>query len=102
MKKFLFAVLCLSHCSLFAQSTAFVYQGRLLENGTAANTTNDFRFRLYSDEAGNSLVGTNAFASDVIVSNGLFTATVDFGTNAFDGSDRWIEVAVRPGAATGA
>jgi hypothetical protein len=102
MKKLLLAVLYLSQCSLSAQSTAFVYQGRLLENGAPANSTNDFHFRIYSDEAGNNLAGTNAFASDVIVSNGLFTATVDFGTNAFDGSDRWIEVGVRPGTDTGA
>ena len=40
--------------------------------------------------------------NDLPVSGGLFTADLDFGAAAFDGQARWLEVAVRPGASTGA
>ena len=40
-------------------------------------------------------------AGDVWVSNGLFTLTLDFGAGVFDGSERWLEIAVRPGTSAG-
>src|SRR5581483_8347262 len=76
-----------------AQTTAFTYQGKLSDSGSAANGNYDFRFRLFD-------VNTNAVAgpitnSAVFVTNGQFTATLNFGSAVFDGSDRWLEVAVR-------
>ena len=85
-----------------AQSTAFTYQGQLLENGAPANSTNDFRFRLLSDALGANQIGTDLLVNDLVVSNGLFTATIDFGAAALDGSERWLEVSVRPGTSAGA
>jgi len=45
-------------------------------------------------------VGADQFVEDVSVQNGLFTTAIDFGP-VWDGSDRYLEIAVRPGASTG-
>ena len=101
MKKTLSLLLITFAFSVHAQTTSFVYQGRLSENGVASNSTNDFRFRLYSDNVGNSQVSSNVFADDIVLTNGLFTVSLDFGAAAFDGSSRWLEIAIRPGTSTG-
>src|SRR5206468_8279250 len=83
-----------------AQDTAFTYQGRLNENGQPANGNYDLRFAIHDAATnGNTLAGpiTNAATT---VSNGLFTATLDFGANVFDGSARWLEAAVRSSGTT--
>src|SRR5437773_3155908 len=87
----LFAISTLCH----GQGTAFTYQGRLTDNGSAANGIYDLRFTIYDALAnGNAVSGiiTNAATS---VSNGLFTVVLDFGAGVFAGADRWLEIGVR-------
>jgi hypothetical protein len=84
--------------SVFAQGSAFTYQGRLNDGGQPARGTYDFRFRLVADESGATAKGGSAdevLASGVAVSNGTFTATLDFGAGAFCGSALWLEIGVR-------
>ena len=78
-----------------AQTTAFTYQGRLNSGSSQANGNYDFRFRLL--DVNLTVVAGPVTNAPVWVTNGLFTATVDFGTNAaaFDGSFRQMEIAVR-------
>jgi trimeric autotransporter adhesin len=80
-----------------AQGTAFTYQGRLISGTNAANGSYDLSFGLFGSNAGGHQVGgTDTITnSPVNVSNGLFTVTLDFGTSAFPGPDRWLEIAVR-------
>ncbi len=85
-----------------AQGTAFTYQGRLTENGAAANGPNDLTFTLYNAASGGATVGVSNVVNDLVVTNGLFTVTLDYGASAFDGSARWLQIAVRPGASAGA
>src|SRR3989442_6987677 len=66
--------------------TAFTYQGRLTDNGTPANGNYDLRFILYNTESNGSQVGNTLTNESVAVSNGLFSAALDFGTGVFDGS----------------
>lgn len=80
----------------FAQTTAFTYQGRLTDNGAPASGTYDLRFTTYDALAAGNLVAGPLTNQLVTVTNGLFTVQLDFG-NAFDGSDRWLELGVRPG-----
>ncbi len=80
---------------LHAQGTAFTYQGRLNVNGAPASGTYDFRYRLALDPYGNNYFGSSVLASGQFVSNGLFTATLDFGAGAFNGGNYWLEVDVR-------
>lgn len=82
--------------TLFAQGTAFTYQGRLNTVGGPANGGYDLMFTVYdsTNEPGTIVAGplTN---SVVGVSNGLFTVTLDFGSGVFDGNPRWLEIGVR-------
>jgi len=79
-----------------AQGTAFNYQGRLNDGGNSANGIYDLRFTVYdsTNTPGNIIAGpvTNAATG---VSNGLFSATLDFGAGVFSGPGRWLEVDVR-------
>ncbi len=81
--------------------TEFTYQGQLKEAGFPADGDYDFIFRLYDAAEGGAQVGGDFPLDDWPVSNGLFTAQLDFGLSAFDGNARWLEVAVRLGAGGG-
>lgn len=85
-----------------AVGTGFTYQGRLTDAGSPANCVYDFDFRLYDALNGGSQLGGTVAVGDVAVANGLFTVQLDFGAVAFQGAARWLEIAVRPGASTGA
>ena len=80
--------------TLHAQDTAFTYQGRLNSDGNAANGTYDLTFALFDVSNGAGQVGSTITNTPVEVTNGLFTVTLDFGTN-FPGADRWLEIGVR-------
>jgi len=75
--------------------TGFTYQGRLTDNGSPADGHYDLRFRLYDADINGNLLGT-VWANDVLVSGGLFTILLDFGSDPFRGEARWLEIAVRP------
>src|SRR4051812_10094792 len=88
---------------IFASSTiraaplgsAFSYQGRLLESGAPANGRFDLRFELFVTETGGSSYATTLTNAAATVSNGVFTTTLDFGTNVFTGASCWLEIGVR-------
>ena len=77
-----------------AQGTAFTYQGRLNSSGSPVNGSYDLTFALFSVSSGAGQVGNTVTNTATVVSNGLFTATLDFGAN-FSGADRWLEIGVR-------
>jgi hypothetical protein len=78
-----------------AQGTAFTYQGRLDDNGTLANGSYDIQFALYATNVTGSAVAGPVTNSATAVSNGLFTAAVDFGPGVLTGAGYWLDVAVR-------
>ncbi len=73
---------------------AFTYQGRLQQSETPANGLADFRCTLWDAVLGGLQVGTTQTSSNVVVTNGLFNLTLDFGPEAFAGAARWLELAV--------
>src|SRR5688572_9223137 len=81
--------------SLFAQGTGFFYQGRLDENGTAAAGLYQMQFTVFDSNVGANIVGSPQLATNVVVSNGVFTVYLDFGPNVFTGPPRWLEIDVR-------
>jgi hypothetical protein len=92
---FLFITLALfaSVNPLFAQGTAFTYQGRLNSGGATASGSYDLTFTLFNVNAGGVAIAGPVTNSAVSVTNGLFTTLVDFG-NAFTGASNWLEIAV--------
>jgi hypothetical protein len=84
------------------QNSAFTFQGKLTDGGLAANGQYDLQFKLFDTPAAGTLLGT-VVRDDVQVTTGVFTVTLDYGTDVFaTGAGRYLEVAVRPGAGTGA
>jgi hypothetical protein len=77
-----------------AQGTAFSYQGRLNDGGAPANANYNFRFSLYNALTSGSLVAGPKTNSAVLVTNGLFLVTLDFGAGIFTGTNYWLEIGV--------
>lgn len=82
-------------------STAFTYQGQLKLGGLPVSETCDFWFSLWdAKENGNQVGPTLSFDGQgsnplpITVVNGLFAARLDFGSSAFIGEARWLEVDV--------
>ena len=83
--------------TVFSQGTAFLYQGQLTSGGSGANGNYDFEFVVSNSPTGSGqLVNGPVTESDVAVSNGLFTTTIDFGANVFIGESLWLSIEVRP------
>ena len=62
----------------------------------------DLRFGLYDSAQGGNLLAALRTNTATLVSTGLLTATLDFGTGVFGDVPRWLEVAVRTNGITGA
>ena len=76
-----------------AQSaTTFTYQGRLTDAGSPADGMYEFQVRLL-DGSGVQVALTKVMLADV--SEGMFMLDLDFGSSAFNGSYRELEIGVR-------
>ena len=80
----LFAI-CLS---VFAQGTAFTYQGQLQNNGSPASGTYNLTFSLFDTNTSGVAIAGPVTNNAVIVTNGLFTVLIDFGPGVFTGADQ--------------
>ena len=81
--------------------SGFTYQGNLERFGWPLNDTADFEFTLFDAEIDGNPVGDVVTVADVQVVDGLFTVTIDFGADVFDGEALWLEIAVRAPAGQG-
>lgn len=78
-----------------AQSSAFTYQGRLKNGASPAAGLHDFRFKLFDAATGGTQMGTTQCIDNLLVSSGVFTATIDFGNQFITAGQRFIEIEVR-------
>ena len=77
---------------VFAQGTAFTYQGLLTgTNGGSLTGNYDLQFKLHPASSGTNQVGPTLTNAPVGVTNGLFTVTLDFTTASYNGSALWLE-----------
>ena len=82
------------HLSASTPGTAFTYQGRLIDGSQPANGLYDFRFSVM-ESADLGVPLDLRITNGVSVNHGLFTVTLDFGGELFDGSPRWLEIEVK-------
>jgi hypothetical protein len=87
--------------STAALVAAFTYQGQLKQNGQPVDTACDFQFGLKDAASGGNPVGSTLDIMNLTVTKGLFTTELDFGSGAFNGEARWLEIAVRCPAGEG-
>ena len=77
------------------QTTSFTYQGRLIDSGIPANGNYDLQFALWDSVSSGNQIGLTQTISNVTVNSGIFTVTLNFGANAFSGTDRFLEISAR-------
>ena len=80
------------------QATAFTYQGRLSDAASSggANGTYQMQFQLFDAATNGNQIGDTRTNTAVNVSNGVFTVSLDFGSNPFvSGADRFLQISVK-------
>ncbi|HEY1172599.1 MAG TPA: tail fiber domain-containing protein [Verrucomicrobiae bacterium] len=92
----LLLALLLPCLQIFAQTTTFNYQGRLLLDGAPATGNFDIRFTLFDASVNGNTVSSPQTFGTVAVAGGVFNVTLDYGAASFPGADRWLEIGVRP------
>lgn len=83
------------HFYVFAQNAAFTYQGQLVSGGSPANGSYDLKFSLFNTNNSGSLIAGPVTNSATTVSNGLFIATLNYGSALFNSTNYWLEIGVR-------
>ena len=94
--------------AVFAQTTKFTHQVRLIDTNSVPDGIYEMQFKLFDDVVNGNPVGAtltlDGFGSNppaVTVAGGVFTVQLDFGADAFNGADRYVEVAIKyPGEPT--
>ncbi len=75
--------------------TTFTYQGKLFDANGPVNGTVSLRFLLFSGPVGGLPSFPTLTLCGLDVTDGLFTAELDFGLDVFDGTERWLDIAVQ-------
>jgi hypothetical protein len=78
-------------------TSTFTYQGQLKNGGNVVTGSCDMAFRLYDDPAAGNMIGTSPITLTVPVAKGIFTVGLNFGSTAFDGTGRWLDIQVSCG-----
>jgi hypothetical protein len=80
------------------QTTAFTYQGKLSDNGNPASGQYDFQFKLFDTATVDTGTqqGSAVTVLNVTVTAGSFTVQLDFGAVVFPGTERYLEISLRP------
>jgi hypothetical protein len=93
------ALLAGIHQAAAQGTTAFTYQGQLRDGGTNANGAYTMMFALYDAASSSNQIGSTITTSPTLA-NGLFSVNLDFGSGAFTGSARWLDITITNGGTT--
>ena len=87
----------LNHHDAMAQGTVLTYQGKLNQDGVPFTGVAEIAPTLWDAASGGNPVATNNPPSFFVsTSNGMFTASLDFGSAPFTSGDaRWLQLGVR-------
>jgi trimeric autotransporter adhesin len=78
--------------TIFAQGTAFTYQGKLYDGANRATGSYDLSFAVFSDSNGVNQVSGTLTNTATAINNGLFTVALDFGPGIFTGPPLWLQI----------
>ena len=95
-------MVCIGQAIALPMGTSFTYQGRLMDGESWADGLYEIEFKLFDLASGGTQVDDTYSLRSVEVSDGYFTVQLDFGSDAFDGDARWLEIGIRPANTTGA
>lgn len=84
--------------AIFAQSSVFTFQGRLTDMSNPPTAVYQMEFKLFDASAGGNQIGVTITNENISVVQGVFTLSLDFGSNVFTGADRFLEISVRRNA----
>lgn len=79
-------------------ATDFTYQGYLTDADGPVTGLCSFQFGLFDAVSSGSQIGTTQTVSNVPVSEGVFSVTLDFGASSFNDQDRFLAITVNCGA----
>ncbi len=84
--------------AIFAQTTAFTYQGRFTDSTLPqpTNGTYEMQFKVFDEVTNGNQFDSTLTLLTVQVVNGIFTVTLDYGALTFRGQDIFLEISVRP------
>ncbi|MFO0832493.1 MAG: hypothetical protein U0637_11730 [Phycisphaerales bacterium] len=96
MRRLAFLACALAAPAALAQTltTAFTFQGEVRSAGLPAPGPFDARFRLFADASGSLQLGPTLCVDNLAVSEGRFTALLDFGP-VFTGTQAFVEMDIR-------
>ena len=81
--------------------STFTYQGQLRNAGQLVNGNVDVRFTLWDSDVGGTQVGNANSFTNYPLTDGRFALGLNFGTGAFNGDQRWVQVEFRSPAGAG-
>ena len=96
----LLSTLNLQPSTAFAQGTAFTYQGRLNTTNGPASGTYNLTFSLFNTNTSGVAIAVPVTNNAVVITNGLFTVTIDFGPGVFTGQTNWLQIGVETNGAS--
>jgi hypothetical protein len=74
--------------------SSFTYQGQLKNSGAPVNVACDFTWNIFADASGGVSLAVDT-DTNILVSNGLFTAVINVPASVIDGNQRFVEIQVR-------
>jgi len=84
-----------------AVDSRFTYQGQIRNGEALVDGNMDVRFTLWDALDSGATVGSVVTKTNLPVADGRFATELDFGSSAFAGDSRWIQMEVRSPAGTG-